>query len=353
MSLASSAFSTGAAVLLRRRFSVSNFWQEVRKYHVTICQYIGEICRYLVAQPIQADDADNPLKKMIGAGLSANVWKEFQQRFDIEQVAEGWGATESNAGMTNIDNKVGSCGRIPFKEKSNVRLIRYDMESNEHLRDSEGRYIECKAGEVGELVGMIFNIPGLAAGRFEGYTDEQATERKILRHVFNDNDAWYSSGDLLRFDDDGYYYFIDRIGDTFRWKSENVSTTEVADTLSNYLPLNSINIYGVAVPEQEGRAGMASLVMKQGEVFDPVGFFDYCYQHLPAYAIPVFVRISEAAELTTTFKLRKVDLQKQGYSPALVKDPLFVLSEKEQCYLPLTEAALEKLSLLPFLTHRT
>jgi len=348
MSLASTAFSRGACIMLRRRFSTRNFWREVREHKVTIAQYIGEICRYLITQPAQAEDAVNPLKKIIGAGLSPSVWQEFQKRFDVASVFEGWGATEANSGIINVDNKLGSVGRIPFKEKSNARLIKYDMDNNEHVRDADGNLLECQAGEVGELIGKILNIPGVAAGRFEGYTDVQATEKKILRNVFQPGDAWFSSGDLLRVDEDDYYYFVDRIGDTFRWKSENVSTTEVSDALSRYQAIDSLNIYGVAVPEQEGRAGMASIVMRPGLSFDPAAFFAYCQQHLPKYAVPVFVRVSDKAELTATFKLRKVDLQKQGYTPELVKEPLFVCDEKLQSYVQVTDATLKQLGYQPF-----
>jgi len=348
MSLVSAALAVGATILVRRRFSTSQFWREVREHGVTICQYIGEICRYLTTQPPQPDDADNPLKKIIGAGLTASVWTEFQSRFGIEQVFEGWGATEANCGIMNVDNKVGSCGRIPNKQLSNVRLIRYDTDSDTHPKDDNGRFIECEPGEMGEVIGMILDLPNSGAGHFEGYTDPDATEKKILRNVFTEGDAWFRSGDLLRRDEDDYYYFVDRIGDTFRWKSENVSTLEVANALSGFPGLETINIYGVAVPDQEGRAGMAALVLSEGVEFDSAAFYRFCSEHLPRYAIPLFVRISQQAEITTTFKLRKVDLQKHGYSPELCSDPLFVNDEQQQCYLPLTNDTLERLNIKPF-----
>lgn len=348
MSLVSAAVAVGASILLRRRFSASQFWPEVRKHRVTICQYIGEICRYLITRPEQPDDADNSLKKIIGAGLTPKVWIEFQTRFGIEQVFEGWGATEANCGIMNLDNKVGSCGRIPFKDRSIVRLIRYDSDSDSHIKDMQGHCVECDTNEVGELICMILDIPDSGAGRFEGYTNPEATEKKILRNVFTDGDAWFRSGDLLRRDKDDYYYFVDRVGDTFRWKSENVSTQEVANALSDYPGLDSINIYGVSIPEQEGRAGMAALVFTDSVAFDPIEFYRFCSERLPRYAIPLFIRVSQQAEITTTFKLRKVDLQKQGYAPELVNDPLFVSDEQLQQYTPLTPDALKRLNIRPF-----
>lgn len=348
MSLASAALAKGARILLRRRFSTRKFWQEVREYDVTICQYIGEICRYLLSQPEQENDGDNPLTRIIGAGLNPTVWQAFQNRFAIGQVVEGWGATEANTGIINVDNKLGSVGRIPDFTKSNARLVRYDMDTDQHILDDKGRYILCQPGEVGEIIGMILNIPGMAAGRFEGYSNDQATESKILRNVLTEGDAWYSSGDLLRMDEDGYFYFVDRIGDTFRWKSENVSTMEVTDSLSSYPGIESINIYGVQVPGQEGRAGMATLVLSEGCQFEPSDFYKYCAMHLPKYAVPVFIRLAQQAEITATFKLRKVDLQKQGYSPELCNDPLYVCDEKQGNYLELTQQSLAAQGFEPF-----
>lgn len=348
MSLMSAAVAVGASVVLRRKFSTTEFWQEVRRNRVTICQYIGEVCRYLLTQPERTDDADNPLKKIIGAGLSQPVWDQFQKRFGIEQIFEGWGATEANCGMMNLDNRAGSCGRIPFKDRHNARLIRYDTELDEYLKDAHGHCVECEANEVGELIGMILNIPDSGAGRFEGYTDPEATEKKILRNVFSEGDAWYRSGDLLRRDEEDYYYFVDRVGDTFRWKSENVSTQEVANALGDYAIFESINVYGVKIPGQEGRAGMAAVVLTENAIFDPGDFFYYCKNRLPRYAIPLFLRISKQAELTTTYKLRKVDLQKQGYSTELVSEPLYVLDEQQNCYRSLTNNTLEQLNIRPF-----
>jgi fatty-acyl-CoA synthase len=338
MVVISCALSQGAAVALRRRFSASRFWDDARRYNVTGFQYVGEICRYLLSQPRTERDREHGLRVLMGAGLGADIWEEFQRRFGIERILEGWSSTEANTSLINLDNRVGSCGRIPFKERHNGRLIRYDPETDTHARNEQGYCVECEVGEIGEFIGAIPDLPDSGAGRFEGYTCAEATERKTLRNVFAEGDAWYRSGDLLRHDADDYYYFVDRIGDTYRWKSENVSTQEVAEALGGFPDLQVANVYGVEVPGAEGRAGMASLVFGFPDRFDGKAFYAYVSERLPRYAIPVFVRLDRDADMTTTFKLRKVDLQREGYDPALVKDPLFVMDEKAGAYVPLTSA---------------
>jgi fatty-acyl-CoA synthase len=348
MVVISCALSQGAAIALRRRFSATRFWDDVRRYRATACQYVGEMCRYLLSQPPTDRDRDHPLRVMMGAGLRADIWQEFQRRFGIERILEGWSSTEANTSLLNVDNEPGACGRIPFKELHNGRLIRYDVETDTHPRDSRGFCIECEAGEVGEFIGAIPDLPGSGAGRFEGYTSAEETERKILRDVLAPGDAWYRSGDLLRRDEEDYYYFVDRIGDTFRWKSENVSTQEVAEVLQGFPGVEIANVYGVEVPGTEGRAGMAALVLSSSRPFDGARFYEHVTERLPAYARPLFLRLSPEADMTSTFKLRKVDLQRQGYDPAAVKDPLFLLDEKSRSYLPLDATTLERAAIPPF-----
>jgi fatty-acyl-CoA synthase len=348
MVVVSSALSQAAVVVLRRKFSASRFWEEVREHGVTACQYIGEICRYLLNQPPTDRDRDHGLRVMMGAGLGADIWEQFEERFGVERIQEGWSSTEANTSLINLDNRVGSCGRIPVKEMHNGRLIRYDVETDSHLRDEKGFCIECEAGEVGEFVGMIPDLPDSGAGRFEGYTSAEATEKKIMHDVFADGDAWYRSGDLLRHDEEGYFYFVDRIGDTYRWKSENVSTQEVAEALGDYPGLQIANVYGVRVPGTEGRAGMAALVFRRPDDFDGASFHAYTEERLPHYAVPMFVRLASEADMTATFKLRKVDLQREGYDPGATDDPLFVRDEVSRAYVPLTEESLARAGWAPF-----
>ena len=349
-SVTSTALRAGASIVMRRRFSVREFWHDVRQHGITTFQYIGEICRYLLNRPVVAGEREHSLRYMLGAGLTPDSWQRWIERFGPIQVFEGWGSTEANANLINVDNYVGSCGRVPDWSRTNLRLVRYDIENDIHPRDAQGFYQLCQPGEVGEAMGFIVNHPQIGGGRFEGYTCAHATESKIRRDVFEPGDAYWSSGDLLRYDDDGYFYFVDRIGDTFRWKSENVSTLEVADTLSDLPGLELINVYGVQVPEHEGRAGMAAILMQDGHCFDPQAFYDLTEARLPRYAAPVFVRVSAAADLTSTFKLRKVDLQRQGYAPCLFADPLFVRDDSSGTYQPYSLQVLARAGLPPFVS---
>ena len=347
-SVTSTALKAGAAIVVRRKFSVREFWKDVARHQITIFQYIGEICRYLLNQPVRQGEREHSLRCMLGAGLSADSWQRWLDRFGPIQVFEGWGATEANAAIINVDNYLGSCGRVPDWNKTNVRLVRYDVENDCHPRDENGFYQVCEVGEVGEVMGFIVDHPDIGGGRFEGYTSAEATESKIRRNVFRDGDAYWSSGDLLRVDADGYCYFIDRIGDTYRWKSENVSTLEVANALGDLPGLELINIYGVQVPGHEGRAGMAAVLMQEGRAFDPQALFALTEQRLPRYAAPVFVRVTQAADLTASYKLRKVDLQRQGYCPDRCSDPLFIRDEQAGTYVPYSAQVLARVGLAPF-----
>jgi len=336
LSAGATAFAAGASLLLRRKFSRSEFWSDVHQHGVTICQYVGEICRFLLTVPPQHNDRDHTLKKMVGAGMAPEVWEQWVQRFGEFDIFEGWGSTEANTNTINLDNRVGSCGRIPFWEKTNLRLVRYDIETDSHPRDANGFLQLCDVDEVGEGIGMIIDMPDVVGGRFEGYTSPQETEKKILRNVFRQGDAWWSSGDLLRCDADGYCWFVDRIGDTFRWNSENVSTAEVADVLGDFPGLEAITVYGVKVPGAEGRAGMAALVLQPGVSFDPAKFWALALNRLPSYAAPLYLRLSPTTDMTGNYKLRKIDLQREGYDAAMVQDPLFIRQDQLKTYVRLS-----------------
>jgi fatty-acyl-CoA synthase len=279
--------------------------------------------------------------------MGIDVWTRFTDRFGSHfRIFEGWGATESNGNMMNYDNRPGSCGRIPFKELTHVRLVRYNPETESHPRDAEGRMIECNPEEVGEIICQISRADGTIISPFEGYTYPEESRKKVLADVFEVGDRWWRSGDLMRRDADDYFYFVDRIGDTFRWKAENVSTTEVAQQLSSAYPdAEMINVYGVHVPGHGGQAGMAAVVMKEGHAFDAARFYQVATERLPHYAVPLFIRLSDQAHMTANFKLRKVDLRSQGFDPAKVADPLFALSHQQQRYIPLDDAALVALGI--------
>lgn len=347
-SVTSTALSAGASIVIRRKFSASGFWGDVARYRVTVFQYIGEICRYLLNRPEQPAEKSHTLRCMLGAGLSADSWQRWIERFGQLDVYEGWGATEANTATINLDNVMGSCGRIPDWGKTNLRLLRYDQEAELHDRDAEGFGIHCAPHEVGEAIGYIVDSPDIGAGRFEGYTSQAATESKILRNVFTQGDAWWSSGDLLRYDEEGYCYFVDRIGDTFRWKSENVSTQEVATELGCFTGLELVNVYGVRVPDHEGRAGMALLTMQPNCQFDVQEFYRFVCERLPHYARPVFVRVASKADMTSTFKHRKIDLKKQGYAAEKIADPVYIQDTARGTYSAFSLEVLKENGLPPF-----
>jgi len=331
-----SVLHVGATMALRRKFSARAFWDDCRRFEATGFQYVGEICQFLLKQPPRPDDRDHRVRVMMGTGLRTDLWEPFRRRFGVARIIESYGSTEGNTSIINLDNKPGSVGRIPFRKLHNGRLIRYDVETDTHPRDAHGFCIECAPDEVGEFIGRIHEATDTGVRRFEGYTSPADSERKILRNVFETGDAWFRTGDLLRRAADDYFYFVDRAGDTFRWKSENVSTQEVAAILNTFTGVEIANVYGVEVPGEAGRAGMAALVLQEGAAFDGRAFYAFAEAHLAAYAAPLFVRLAKEADFTGTFKLRKVDLQREGYDPRRVKDPLFVRDEQARAYVPLT-----------------
>jgi fatty-acyl-CoA synthase len=315
----------GGAVVVRERFSASCFWQDIRAERCTIFQYIGELCRYLVnaTGDVEREAEGHTLRLACGNGLRAEVWEAFQSRFRIPAVLEYYAATEGTFSLYNCEGRVGSIGRIPpfLSHRYPVALIRCDPATGTAVRDEQDCCIRCQPGESGEAIGRIATDRGSAGIPFEGYADAEATRRKVLRDVFEPGDAWYRTGDLMSRDAQGFYYFVDRIGDTFRWKGENVSTTEVASVLAACRGVTDVAVYGVTVPGTDGRAGMAALAV--GPEFDPDALRRELTGKLPDYARPVFLRIVPTLEITGTFKLRKQDLAEQGYDPGRTDDPLY------------------------------
>jgi len=323
------ALVTGGSVVLKRKFSVHEFWQDCATYKPTFFQYIGELCRYLLNAPHDPLERAHVLRVITGNGLRPEIWPEFQARFAIPKIIEFYGATEGNVSMLNYDGKVGAVGRVPWYMRKFVttRIVRFDIEHETPIRGADGLCTECVPGEVGEAIGLIVNEPGK---NFEGYTQGADTEKKILRDVFAKGDAWFRTGDLMRRDADDYFYFVDRIGDTFRWKGENVATSEVAEALGVVEGIKEANVYGVNVPGQDGRAGMAALVVSPD--FDPTKLALKLMANLPAYARPVFLRLQPEMEITGTFKLRKVDLVEEGFNPQTIPNPLYILDPATQQY---------------------
>jgi fatty-acyl-CoA synthase len=329
------ALMGGGAAVLRRRFSASSFWDDVNAEGATLFVYIGELCRYMVNQPERPGERTHRLRAAFGNGLRPEVWPRFQARFAIPQVLEFYGATEGNVSVVNFDGRPGSIGRVPpyLRRKFNVQLVRFDAEAEQPVRGPDGFCLPCPPGEVGEALGEIGTE---ARTQYVGYAEPGGgrgeSERKILQDVFRPGDRWFRTGDLMRQDKDGYFYFVDRVGDTFRWKGENVSTGEVAEALLSAPGVQEANVYGVEVPGSDGRAGMAALVI--GPEFDPATLARHLDAELPAYARPLFLRIQPAIATTGTFKYRKADLVTDGFDPARVADPLF-FRDAQAGYLPL------------------
>ena len=329
------AFFSGGALILKRKFSVHEFWEDVHKYGATMFDYIGELCRYLLNAPPSPLERGHKIRSITGNGLRPEIWREFQSRFAIPRIVEFYGATESNVAMLNYDGTVGAVGRVPdyMEWLLPSRVVRFDVEREMPVRGPDGLCIECAPDEVGEAVGGISTRPGR---QFEGYTNRGESEKKLLRDVFKKGDVWFRTGDLMRRDEHGYFYFVDRIGDTFRWKGENVSTGEVGEVLAAAPGVREANVYGVAVPGMEGRAGMAALVV-DGD-FDMEALPARLKARLAAYARPLFLRLSPQIAVTGTFKQRKVELVRDGFDPSVIPDPVYFLDPDSGRYELLTAA---------------
>jgi fatty-acyl-CoA synthase len=326
----------GGAVICREKFSASRFWSDVAESGATIFQYIGELCRYLLAADGEAPQHN--LRLAVGNGLTGDVWEAFQARFAIPHILEFYAATEGNFSLYNAEGKPGAIGRIPpfLAHRFPTAIVAFDSDTGAPARGPDGLCIAAARGEAGEAVGKIAG----GAARFEGYTDPAATEKKILRDVFAPGDAWLRSGDLMRQDAQGFFYFVDRIGDTFRWKGENVATTEVAAVVAGAPGVKAANIYGVSVPGHGGKAGMAALEVD--ETFDLAAFRAHAAIRLPAYARPLFLRIVDSLAVTETFKQKKHLLAQDGFNPHASGDALFV--ELGDGYVPLDAETYTRIS---------
>ncbi len=332
-----SALRNGATLALARRFSAGGFWAEANKVGATAFIYFGELLRYLVNSPPGPNDRDHKVDRILGNGLRPDIWEAFQTRFGVPHIREFYASTEGNAYLVNLNDVEGSVGQSLINP-SNLHLVRYDVDGDEHIRGDDGFCLPCEPGEVGELLGQIKGTTP-----FGGYTNDADSEKKLLRDVFKKGDVFFKTGDLLRHDAEGNYFFVDRIGDTFRWKGENVSTHEVAEILSQFPGASFVNVYGVEVPKMDGRAGMASVTMEAGTNFDPRAFYELTEAKLPAYSRPIFVRVKPEVEVTGTFKLTKTELKRNGYDPELCKDPLFFRAEEGGAFVPLDKSQLARI----------
>ena len=291
--------------------------------------------------PEQAAERDHCLRLACGNGLRPEIWGRFESRFRIPRILEYYAATEGSFSLYNCEGEKGAIGRIPpyLQHRMPVELVRFDVATGAPRRDAAGRCERCGEDEVGEAIGLIAGPQAGRVGRFEGYTDAAASASKVLRGVFSADDAWYRTGDLMRRDARGFYYFVDRVGDSYRWKGENVSTAEVSSVLTSIAGVLDGVVYGVAVPGADGRAGMAALIVDSS--FDLSAFRDALTLRLPSYARPLFLRLIPALEATATFKPMKQALVTQGFDPATVSGPLYVDCPSARSFVPL-DAALHR-----------
>ncbi|MCK1421314.1 long-chain-acyl-CoA synthetase [Bradyrhizobium sp. 182] len=333
-----SMLAAGGSVVIAEKFSASHFWSDIVRHDCTLFQFIGELCRYLLKAPPSEYENAHRLRLVCGNGLRGDIWEDFQARFSIPRILEFYAATEGNFSLFNVEGQPGAIGRIPplLAHRFPASLIKLDSDSGAPLRNEEGFCIACARGEAGEAIGRI-GTADQGGGRFEGYTDAGETEKKILRDVFARGDAWFRTGDLMRLDDKGFFHFVDRIGDTFRWKGENVAASEVNDAVRDFTGVIDATTYGVSIPGTDGRAGMSALVVNEG--FDIAALPAHLGQRLPAYACPVFIRICCEIDATETFKQKKGDLAREGFDPDAIADPLFMLDPKSGAYVALDAEA--------------
>ncbi|XP_059094416.1 long-chain fatty acid transport protein 4-like [Tigriopus californicus] len=345
----SAALFLGTKTVIRKKFSASNFWTDCIKYDITATQYIGEIARYLLTAKSIPEEKMHKIRIMFGNGLRPQIWKQFVDRFNIPNIAEFYGATEGNSNIINIENRVGSVGFIGvifpdflIEKLLPLSVIKIDQETGEPIRGSDGRCIKTEPNEPGEFIGKI--VRGDPVKDFDGYKDSVATKKKILTDVFKKGDVYFRSGDILIRDKFGYLYFKDRQGDTFRWKGENVSTTEVEANVSEVLNMLDAISYGVEIPNTDGRAGMIALPAKDAKNVDLNKLHEGLRNKLPSYAVPMFVRLVKEIDMTGTYKLKKNNLQKEGYDVTSLEDAVFFLDARQKKYVPLTKSLYQEIN---------
>jgi fatty-acyl-CoA synthase len=332
--------AAGGSLVIAEKFSASRFWSDVVRWDCTLIQYIGELCRYLVNKPATEFDTRHRVRMACGNGLRPDVWEKFQRRFQIPRIFEFYAATEGGLSLFNVEGKVGAIGRVPgyLAHRFAPVLVRFDYETGAPARDESGLCLRCGVDEAGEAIVRMTGDPG---SLFEGYTSQEASEKRILRDVFSPGDAWVRTGDLMRKDEAGYFYFVDRVGDTFRWKGENVATFEVEEAICEFPGVEQANVYGVAVAGADGRAGMAALVIREN--FDIAAFYDYLVSRLPSYARPLFLRIRAEIETTSTFKQTKSRLAREGFNPSDTPDVLYFNLADQSAYVRLDESLFDRI----------
>jgi fatty-acyl-CoA synthase len=326
------ALVAGVPIALRRKFSAREFAADLARYGASATLYVGDVCRALVHSKPSPAERGLRLRIAVGNGLEPEIWPEFRRRFGQPTIREFYASTEAPSAILNITGTLGSLGHVPFERRRGFRLARLDADGTELERNAAGRASECEPDEPGELLLRVFPSAHEPLGAFGGYTDRAASAARIARDVFEAGDAYFRSGDALRRDRDGYYYFVDRLGDGFRWKGENVSALQVERVLSAGLGFFGVAVFGVVVPGYPGRAGFAEVVSEVATPFDAERFATATLA-LPTHARPCFVRSVPELELTSSFKIKKraLDLAELVHSGALwvrQRDSYVVLTAK-------------------------
>jgi fatty-acyl-CoA synthase len=331
----------GGSLVIREKFSARHFWEDVVRWDCTLFQYIGELCRYLLHTGSSPHEAVHHIRMACGNGLAPDVWADFEDRFRIPRILEFYASTEGAVSLFNVEGKRGAIGHIPayLAHRFAPALVRFDVETGELVRNQEGFCIRCAPNEAGEAIGKVMDDPSNVGSRFEGYTSQAASDKKLLRDVFKLGDLWVRTGDLMRKDEKGFFFFVDRIGDTFRWKGENVATCEVSEAICTFPGVTHANVYGVTVPAYDGRAGMAAVVTEKP--LDLAGLRAHLITRLPPYARPLFLRIRNDVEVTGTFKYAKTELVRQGFDPSVIDDDLYFDHPGEGAFARLDRKAFE------------
>jgi fatty-acyl-CoA synthase len=333
----------GGSVVIREHFSARHFWNDILRWDCTLFQYIGELCRYLLHTEPSPHETAHRIRMCCGNGLRRDVWNDFKSRFRLPQILEFYAATEGNVALFNTDGQPGAIGRIPpfLAHRFPATLVKFDADREEPIRNEQGFCIRCAATEVGEAIGKVFADPSNVGSRFEGYTSPDASEKKILRDAFERGDAWFRTGDLMRKDEKGHFYFVDRVGDTFRWKGQNVATSEVSEAICAFPGIKEAAVYGVVIPGTDGRAGMAALV--SDDDVDLAGLRAHLISRLPDYARPLFLRLRRRMDATATFKYAKTEFVRQGYDPTATTDAIYFNDPARHAFVRLDQALYDRI----------
>ncbi|GAM88451.1 hypothetical protein ANO11243_064840 [Dothideomycetidae sp. 11243] len=337
---------SGTTIIIAEHFSARTFFPSIIATRANSAQYIGEMCRYLLSTPVTPFDKAHDLRFVFGNGIRPDVWPKFKQRFAIPEICEFYGATESPAGsLIRASNSFGegAIGRFGalsrlLRRKTFV-IVRHDVDTGEPARDpNTGFCIRADTNEPGEM--MAWLDPALVKDTYAGYWgNDKATTSKIARNVLAKDDMYFRTGDLIRTDHEGRNYFVDRIGDTFRWKGENVSTGEVEKMVGGHSSIEEVNVYGVQLPGHDGRAGCAAVMFRtEPDQAALVSLTEHVRKTLPKYAAPLFLRTVQAMDTTGTSKYQKQGLRNQGVDPSKCgQDRLFWLNPKAGSYTPFSE----------------